>query len=81
MLYIAMFVAFLLSMRGLISSAVSSWRIMFDYISTIESLRFWFALISFIGFVSLVTAGIIGGIIALGVRIAISIGKKSKQPC
>ena len=43
--------------------AVSSWRIMYGYIGTVESLRFQFALLAFIGSIFSATVGIIGCIL------------------
>jgi len=48
--YIASFVVSMAGMLIIIYGAVSSWRIVYE--STIESLRFWFALGAFIIFVA-----------------------------
>ena len=59
-LHTVLFVGSILCALYFIFLAISSWRILYDYVDTIESSRFWLALISFIGSVFLAIVGILG---------------------
>ena len=69
-------VASVISVLILLGMIIQAWRIMFEYISTIEAWRFWFALAGFIILVSLVSTIIMGWCMLFFIRI---VQKKNKN--
>ena len=80
-LHTAVFIASAVGMLFMISGVVWSWRTLYDYISTIESLRFWLALTAFVISASFAATIIIGWILIFVRNSCSKQEKKSKQPC